>query len=811
MGAGVGVGVGGRAVAGRARGENVPSSDAGSRQTRHCALWPDLSLRCSPPWQGAPAEVAGAGDAGAGVAGAGAAGVQSPAGPGREVVLDLRGVVRVLPAVAREPSSFAIELWELRGDGARRRHRLEPARWEEAEAWVLALRQLLPSEAFVTPRRGALEWRHFPRPTTDPAYVVHPHHPLSTLGPPEEAAAALVTLCNLRGHRLVAADLGAPRALMHALSESAGAGLIDLDGRALGWSEEMLELVLLALVHSPHLRGLRLRRFALGAACCRAVAALLRHSAVLESLQLSGCALHPGCAGAWAEAIAANQLLPLTVLAVGAGEDHLPAMRPPPPTPPSPRAARAALQANARLGGDNGGDGGGAVLRNALRGARQPLHELHLVGCGLSGGAVAAVCEGLLHHSSRFGELLQLRRLSLPCDGLDTATAAADPLLEVLRRARGLRCLRLIASSPATSAPPPPLPLPPPPAKGARAVPPPPRASLLAHLLGAVTLGGAPLRLLQVEGLAADPTAELALLQLPRSFAHLAHLGLRGTTLGANALCAMVALACHDASRPPLTLECSDSRLGPCGALKLAAAVEGAVALRGLHAARNGFGGAALAALLAALTGQRCLRTLGIGGNLLPGDDVALPPPQPTPPQSEAASAPPPPAAGPVRVLAAADGGAAAGGGAGARGTAGGAAAAMKAVRVLLRHPSGMLTELEFRGNAPAARGGGGGSGSRGVGGGGGGGGVRGGSGGAGGEGGEPGAVHLPWLVRAVASSGLVAADLSGYAAAPLAPAALLAAVRRLLRANTALERLACSRNGWGAAEVRVNLPSCYT
>ena len=80
----------------------------------------------------------------------------------------------------------------------------------------------------------------------------------------------------------------------------------------------MLELVLLALVHSPHLRGLRLRRFVLGAACCRAVAELLRHSAVLESLQLSGCALHPGCAGAWAEAIAVNQLLPLTVLAVGA-------------------------------------------------------------------------------------------------------------------------------------------------------------------------------------------------------------------------------------------------------------------------------------------------------------------------------------------------------------------------------------------------------------------------------------------------------------------------------------------------------------
>ena len=105
------------------------------------------------------------------------------------------------------------------------------------------------------------------------------------------------------------------------------------------------------------------------------------------------------------------------------------------------------------------------------------------------------VCEGLLHHNSRFSELLQLRRLSLPCDDLDTATAAADPLLEVLRRARGLRCLRLIATSPNVAPPPPP----PPPPKAGRAVPPPPRASLLAHLLGAVTLGGAPLRLLQVQ------------------------------------------------------------------------------------------------------------------------------------------------------------------------------------------------------------------------------------------------------------------------------------------------------------------------
>ena len=72
----------------------------------------------------------------------------------------------------------------------------------------------------------------------------------------------------------------------------------------------------------------------------------------------------------------------------------------------------------------------------------------------------------------------------------------------------------------------------------------PPRASLLAHLLSAATLGGAPLRLLQLEGLVCDPAAQLALLRLPRTFTRLAHLGLRGTSLGANALCAMVALAC---------------------------------------------------------------------------------------------------------------------------------------------------------------------------------------------------------------------------------------------------------------------------
>ena len=96
-------------------------------------------------------------------------------------------------------------------------------------------------------------------------------------------------------------------------------------------------------------------------------------------------------------------------------------------------------------------------------------------------------------------------------------------------------------------------------------MPPPPRASLLAHLLSAVTLGSAPLMLLQVEGLAPDSMAEMALLRLPRAFAQLAHLGLRGTALGASALCALVALTCHDASRPPLTLECSDARLGPRG------------------------------------------------------------------------------------------------------------------------------------------------------------------------------------------------------------------------------------------------------
>ena len=58
---------------------------------------------------------------------------------------------------------------------------------------------------------------------------------------------------------------------------------------------------------------------------------------------------------------------------------------------------------------------------------------------------------------------------------------------------------------------------------------------------------------LQVEGLAADPTAELSLLQLPRSFEHLAHLGLRGTTLGANALCAMVS-ADHAHCNHPATM-----------------------------------------------------------------------------------------------------------------------------------------------------------------------------------------------------------------------------------------------------------------
>ena len=89
-------------------------------------------------------------------------------------------------------------------------------------------------------------------------------------------------------------------------------------------------------MHSPHLRGLRLRRFALGEACCRAVAALLRHSATLEGVRLGDCELHPGCAGAWAEAMAANQLLPLTVLGVGANPNPNPNTNPNPNPIPNP-------------------------------------------------------------------------------------------------------------------------------------------------------------------------------------------------------------------------------------------------------------------------------------------------------------------------------------------------------------------------------------------------------------------------------------------------------------------------------------------
>lgn len=52
----------------------------------------------------------------------------------------------------------------------------------------------------------------------------------------------------------------------------------------------------------------------------------------------------------------------------------------------------------------------------------------------------------------------------------------------------------------------------------------------------------------------------------PRSLAHLAHIAhlrLRGTAIDANARCALVALASHAASRPPLTLESSDAHLAP--------------------------------------------------------------------------------------------------------------------------------------------------------------------------------------------------------------------------------------------------------
>ena len=132
-------------------------------------------------------------------------------------------------------------------------------------------------------------------------------------------------------------------------------------------------------------------------------------------------------------------------------------MRPPPPPPPSSRAARAALQASTRLGGNDCGDGGGAVLRGALRGARQPLHELHLVGCGLCGGAVAAVRDDLrlLRHSLRCIRLhLEMHTLA-PCDAFGGCRCARACSTTTAALASCFSCAAFLCRATASTLPPP--------------------------------------------------------------------------------------------------------------------------------------------------------------------------------------------------------------------------------------------------------------------------------------------------------------------------------------------------------------------
>ena len=83
-----------------------------------------------------------------------------------------------------------------------------------------------------------------------------------------------------------------------------------------------------------------------------------------------------------------------------------------------------------------------------------------------------------------------------------------------------------------------------------------------------------------------------------------------------DALCAVVAILVHNASRPPLALDCARNKLGNVGGLKLAAVLRGATSLKSLEAADNEFGPGAITALAEALRGVTSLVELGLARNV---------------------------------------------------------------------------------------------------------------------------------------------------------------------------------------------------
>jgi hypothetical protein len=236
-----------------------------------------------------------------------------------------------------------------------------------------------------------------------------------------------------------------------------------------------------------------------------------------------------------------------------------------------------------------------AALAPLLRGMRSPLHSLTLDGCGVTRASLRIVLHALLQHEERPLAIRALRSLSLNTAGLEDASVAAA-LCELLRRARGLRELRLLPGSggasdvgsdeasaiaPHSAA-----------AGGGggwwwAAAPPP-----LAPILQAAQHGCLRLERLALCGCAIAPSGgdvTLELLGCAASLSQLQHLSLAGTGIAADALCAVCSVLLRDARdarrTPLLAFDVSRNRLGPQGGLKLAACLSQAHALSGARAA----------------------------------------------------------------------------------------------------------------------------------------------------------------------------------------------------------------------------------
>ena len=479
--------------------------------------------------------------------------------------IEMCRVTRVRPCMDPSGASNAFELRTL-GDGG---HELTvvfepPNSHEGSDSWLDALYNLLPAAAFEAPRQGQLGWNYFADPLL-PHTTAYTHHPLAVMSPADELASALLTIADWRGIS------GCERAAAALRASTSGIGCASVDlcqRRGHHWSESELTLLLTALVHNTRVDALCLRGFALTGQTAKALAALLGRSACLATLELRGCTFDDVTLQMWTTAVQSNSSLPLRSLALMGCN---------------------ALKQNCHPAG--------LCLSKMIKTLPSSLVDLELDGAGITGSALRNVLDALHRHDRRFFTVRKLQRLTLNSDTIDERNAQAS-LCALLRRTTGLKQLRLL------------------PADRTRF-----RSSStgLAPVLEALHSSNPPLESLAVDGCAVasgDELASLAILRVATRFRGLQQLSLGGTRMPVDALCAVVAILVHNASRPPLALDCARNKLGNVGGLKLAAVLRGATSLKSLEAADNEFGPGAITALAEALRGVTSLVELGLARNV---------------------------------------------------------------------------------------------------------------------------------------------------------------------------------------------------